>query len=160
MRIQIISCSIIMGFMGICHPHLMYFSSQLCQMCPWLLMSWGTFSLHSVWCTVFLLLLKFWFDTTNMLLIMLVVSFPPTCPSAPVKVLLQQVQPLLHLSVGEVCVAVILPGWRLLTLGWILGTLAGLFTYPLVPVELWREKRVYTQMQGKWSVLLAKCLFL
>lgn len=41
----------------------------------------------------------------------------PFDPCAPVEVLLQLVQPLLHLSVGEVCVAVVLAGRNLWTLG-------------------------------------------
>lgn len=87
----------------------------------------------------------------------------PTCYflSTPVEVLLQQVQPLLHLSVGEVCVAV-LSRWRLSTLGWLFCTLAGTLTHPLLCMELWRERRVQTDVnthtQGKWSVLLEQRL--
>lgn len=63
----------------------------------------------------------------------------------PVEVLLQQVQPLLHLSVGEVRVAVVVPGRRLLTLGRLLCALAGKLTRPLLRVELWRGRRAQTR---------------
>lgn len=45
---------------------------------------------------------------------------------------------MLHLSVGEVRVAVVVPGRRLLTLGRLLRALAGKLTRPLLRVELWR----------------------
>lgn len=65
----------------------------------------------------------------------------------PVEVLLQQVQPLLHLSIGEVWVAVLLASRCLLTLGRLPSTLRGTLTRPLLCVELWSDRR-----QSKWSV--------
>lgn len=75
----------------------------------------------------------------------------PLGPHAPVKVLLQQVQPLLHLSVGQVRVAVVLPGRRLSTLGWLPRSLAGMLAHPLVPVDLWGEEgaRTHKHTHGK-----------
>lgn len=60
---------------------------------------------------------------------------------SPVQVLLQQVQTMLHLSVGEVRVAVVLGGAHPRALGGVLGAPRRMWTRPPLLVEFCGEER-------------------